>query len=159
MCDEASLESSDRQRSSSAALFNPRCLDRAAAYRMLYMLKSHLQRGTVHQTLVRHRGLAGTKRDAHSLDRLSECVWMLFCKAWSVGRMAADLHEAHVLPWLQSWKRSHKCSHTCSSESVHEASAGCEPTSCRTAGDLTSPNTPPQSPGASPHTRQEARHR
>lgn len=105
MCDEASLMSSDRHSSSSAALFNPRCLDSAAAYRMLYMLKSHLQRGTIHVTV--DRGLAGTETgtDTHSLDRLSKCVWMLFCKAWSVGKMAADLHKAHVLPRRQTWKR------------------------------------------------------
>lgn len=63
------------------------------------MLKSHLQRGSIHVTVFSHRGLTGTQADTHSLDRLSECVWMLFCKAWSVGRMAADLHSTHTLPW------------------------------------------------------------
>lgn len=100
--------SSDGESSSSAALFSPRCLDRAAAYRMLYTLKSHLQGGIIPETLVRHRGQAGTKTDTHSLDRLSKCVWMLFCKAWSVGKMAADLRKTQVSPSLQTWGRRHQ---------------------------------------------------
>lgn len=41
-------------------------------------------------------GSQGTDVDTHSLDRLSECLWMLFCSAWSVGNMAADLHTTNV---------------------------------------------------------------
>lgn len=33
----------------------------------------------------------------YSFERLSKCLWMLFCSAWSVGSMAPDLYHAKII--------------------------------------------------------------